>query len=285
MSIADNEWDLIVNGINDGTCTPFLGAGASLGAGIPTAETVATELAAKCNYPLADRRDFLRVCQYYSMVNGRGQVQSEVAKRIRAVITPGFVHNVLAALPFSIVLTTNFDKLMELAFTRAGKEQQVATYRISGDRVRYFGVKLPTPSRPLVYKLHGDVDDQVSMLITEDDVIGFLAGVLLRDPPLPEQIEMIFRSNSLLFIGYSLKDWNIRVLLRALRGNDSGMHSFAIQKRPSRAAVAKEWEATVMHLRKGSLYCYDMDAIEFANTLYETFNARYPARTIPLQPS
>jgi hypothetical protein len=281
MSISDDEWDLIVDRIAKGECTPFLGAGASVASGIPTAEAMATELAREYRYPLADKRDFLRVCQYLSMVRDRRFIASEVALRVRSFIAPGLVHNVLAALPLSTILTTNFDHLMELAFRQARKDPQTIVYRSSADTIRRVG--RATVPRPLVYKLHGDVSDPSSMIVTEDDVIEFLSCVIRRDPQLPDDITARFVDDSVLFIGYGLKDWNIRVLMKTLRAN-SQMKSFAIQKRPNRAAVAKEWEATVMHLRKGDLHCYDMDATDFARELYERFRKQHPDMAQELPP-
>ena len=114
------------------------------------------------------------------------------------------------------------------------------------------------------------------MIVTEDDVIGFLACLLLRDPDLPSIVKQVFESHSLLFVGYGLKDWNIRVLMRAIRGKTLSsppeMSCFAIQRRPEDVSLAKEWEATVMYWgRRESLKCFDIDAIAFMAELKERF--------------
>jgi hypothetical protein len=45
---------------------------------------------------------------------------------------PGKLHTLIASLPIKCVITTNYDRLMELAFQIGGKQPQVATYDING---------------------------------------------------------------------------------------------------------------------------------------------------------
>src|SRR2546429_5443110 len=122
LPIPDMEWDLIIDRIVDEKCVPFLGAGASLGGGLPSAGDLAEQIAIKAGYPGTDKRDFLRVCQYYAMQTDPHAPRQFVARRLAMPgITPGIVHQKLAALPFACIITTNFDSLMERAFTDAGK--------------------------------------------------------------------------------------------------------------------------------------------------------------------
>jgi hypothetical protein len=211
------------------------------------------------------------------MVADRAALRQFIATRLRQPgIQPGVVHKLLASLPFPCILTTNFDDLMERAFADVQKTAEVLSYRVGSNQS-----ELPrnyTVKKPLVYKLHGSIDDPHSMIATEDDTVEFMASVLLGDPPLPRGIKTLFTEHSVLFIGYGLKDWNIRVLLRALRGKSSDITCFAIQKRPAQAALAQEWDKTVIHLRKGELRCYDVGAIEFTTELQRRYEARQGAR-------
>ncbi|HEX2062589.1 MAG TPA: SIR2 family protein [Thermoanaerobaculia bacterium] len=272
-AIPDIEWDMLVERVMDSMCVPFLGAGASLGAGIPSSGDLAEELARKCSYPGTDKRDFLRVCQYYTMVTDPAAPRHAIIRRLTAPgLQPGVVHNTLAAMPFPYVLTTNFDSLMERAYHAAGKIPSVSMYRVGGDQAE---VDTPTVRRPLVYKLHGSVEDPRSMVCTEDDTVEFMASLLLGEPPLPQSIKNLFRQFSVVFIGYGLKDWNIRVLLRALRGKSAPISCFAVQQRPTNdLGLAQEWDQMVVHLRRGELRCYDMDAVEFVTELSRRYRVR-----------
>jgi SIR2-like domain len=74
------------------------------------------------------------------------------------------------------------------------------------------------PTKPIVFKMHGSIDRQNykndSYLITEEDYVNFLG----RDQGnyVPPYINGLMRGKNLLFIGYSLEDWNIRVILSKL---------------------------------------------------------------------
>lgn len=278
--LADPDWRLIVKRIHDEECLPFLGAGASLGngSGLPTAYQLATALADECDYPGGDRSDLFRVAQYYQMKFDADALRSFVGDEIlKGTRAPTTVHETIAALPFRYVITTNFDKLMERAFesARPPKTPHVALYKRHGDQV---GFPLGTVRAPVVYKLHGTVDEPRTMVVTEDDVVEFLACAFVGDPPLPPSFKALFVENSILFIGYGLKDWNVRVLLRAIRerGGGSDKNSYAIQKCPTDQGLAQEWETCVIYWdRKENLRCFDMDAVEFAEELGNQYKKYY----------
>lgn len=241
--------------------------------GLPTAGELATRLASQCEYPGPDKSDFLRVAQYFQIRQDPLELRLAVARELSpANVQPGKVHKALAALPFTHILTTNFDGLMESAFGLEGKKPKVYMYRLRGDRQE---IDVATLSEPVVYKLHGSLENLDSLVVTEDDVVEFLSCVMLADPPLPNRIQGLFEGKSILFIGYGLKDWNIRVLLRAIRGKRaaSSMASFAIQRRPKKRGLAREWEESVVYWdKKEGLRCFDMDATDFCTELKERYD-------------
>jgi hypothetical protein len=71
--------------------------------------------------------------------------------------------------------------------------------------------------RSVIFKVHGEVwrwasgrTDQDSYVITEDDYIEYLAFVR----QFPTGLVAELQRRNLLFLGYSLRDWNMRVFLR-----------------------------------------------------------------------
>lgn len=291
--LTENQWDALLETLRAGECVPFLGAGASLGyegaTGLPTAGELAAALADECDYPGTDRQDFLRVAQYYEMVsNSPLLLRRFVSARVRVPnAAPGRVHRTIAALPFHTVLTTNFDTLMERAFAEyrgPNGEQKTplsAYYKLRGNEEK---LAEPTVQAPLVYKLHGTVEQATTMVVTEDDVVDFLTCVMLKSPPLPDPVRAVFANYTILFIGYGLKDWNIRVLMRAMRERRGlagmpGMPSFAVQRRPEEPGLAKEWEASIAYWnRTEGLTCINVDAVEFVSELHKRFDPSGAAR-------
>jgi hypothetical protein len=68
----------------------------------------------------------------------------------------------------------------------------------------------------LVYHLHGTDESADSLVLIEDDYIEFLANMAQQEFELPLVIRRALTTSSLLFIGYSIADWNFRVLLASL---------------------------------------------------------------------
>src|SRR4029450_6392571 len=94
--------------------------------------------------------------------------------------------------------------------------------------------------RPVIAKIHGAVGrrmpDQDSFVITENHYIDYLSHTAADIKTLiPVNIALRMMQSHFLFLGYSLKDWNLRVILHRLWG-DGGMawnfNSWAVQPKP-----------------------------------------------------
>jgi hypothetical protein len=274
-TMTEGDWAGLTGSIRDRECVVFLGAGASVAAGgqagLPTGGQLAEVLAVGCGYPGRDRTDFLRVCQYYEFRQGGYRLRRAIVSALSVPgVKPGPLHTGIAKMPIKIVLTTNYDRLMETAFQFAGKQPRTEVYNISTRAAQDIGMFSDT--NPLVYKLHGSMDDTASMLCTEDDIIGFLSCMILGDPPLPASIKQMFKTHTILFVGYGLKDWNIRAMIRAMRGsfNRDWTRSFAVQRRPADPVDALDWEQSVMYWdRKENVHCIDVDAVQFVDELVQ----------------
>ena len=124
---------------------------------------------------------------------------------------------VLARLPIATYWTTNYDKLIEKALMRVGKEPNVISYQ--KDRLRPASIRSdPDADHPLILKLHGDVDMVDDIVITDEDYIDFIGRMNDKDPfnPIPMYVRERLTRWSTLFIGYSLMDYNLRLLLRTI---------------------------------------------------------------------
>jgi hypothetical protein len=251
----------------DGNVVPFLGAGVNMWgrvSGQPPAEPSlpnGTELArqlAPADWP-ADRLDLLRVSQYVDLTDGSGPLY----QRLRRVFNRDYpstpLHDLLAALPGMIaardykvaaplLVTTNYDYVLERAFQAAQQEFEQVTYVANGEHAGRFAhrkwrvtreggppepgaptiIRVPSEykdedlskwKRPVLLKIHGAVDTSTeegdSYVITEDHYIDYLAQADM-DAFLPVEIGKRLRSSHVLFLAYGLRDWNMRVLLRRL---------------------------------------------------------------------
>ncbi len=269
------DWDALLDDLREETLVPFLGAGLSLGQkssqGLPSGTELAEYLADKCNYPGEDHFDLLRVAQFFALKRGEMKLRNSVKEKLSSEnVQPNEAHKILAGWPIKFVFTTNYDNLMERAFVMNGKDPAKAIYNRFGDQEQIKSES--TINSPLVYKLHGSLDDIDSMVITEDNYIDFLISLIEGNPKIPDNVRNCFQTNSILFIGYGLKDWNIRVLLRYFRKNDIRWYSVQRNTKAStNETAAQEWDSTVLYWEHKKVSLYNCDALSFLRELNKRF--------------
>ena len=204
-TLAENiDWPVLLFNLKAQKLIPFLGAGASLGFGgnngLPGGGKLAELLAEECGYPGNDRWDLLRVAQYYSLRFGELGLRESLQKKISLPgVQPGEVHNILAGWPVNVVLTTNYDNLMERAFAMAGKDPAKEIYNRFGDQEQ---IQIePTEHTPLIDELHGSLDHIDSMVITENNYNDFMISLIEGNPTVPDFISKNLSTRSLLLRG------------------------------------------------------------------------------------
>jgi hypothetical protein len=117
--------------------------------------------------------------------------------------------------------------------------------------------------RTVVLKIHGIVDrasrSHDSYVITEDHYIDYLAHKDI-DPQLPAKILEKMSWSHFLFLGYTLRDWSVRVILHRIWGEEKFKYkSWAVQ--PKILPLDKEfWSKRDAELIEVSLEDY-IDAL------------------------
>ena len=248
----------MINGLENGRVTPVLGAGASLcgretfggeewlGRYPPSSQELSAYLARKFKYPATDANDtadLLRVAQYiYAYRGSTGTLYDELHNLFAADFPSTPLHDFLASVPGALkdkrpplILTTNYDDLMENALQRAGEQFDLVVYMAEGPEEGTFfhrppdgdlspiespkeNTEIDPNKRTVVLKIHGFVDqdpDNDSFVITEDHYIEFLTRTDLEER-LPVLVLKRLRNCHFLFLGYSLRDWNLRAILLQL---------------------------------------------------------------------
>jgi hypothetical protein len=259
----DTHYDSVVTGFMRGRVIPVLGAGVNLygrpplatdewlGKYPPTAAELATHLAAEFKYPDERAADLLRVSQYvYAVRGGSGPLYDSLHEVFDAPFPTTPVHDFRAWLPAAlrarglpsrppVIVTTNYDDLMEAAFASRGEPFDVIVYAAEGPHEGKFcsrgadgrvepiadprsNIALDPDARAVVLKMHGFVDrdhssddNDDSYVITEDHYIEYLTRMDL-DNLIPVKVLERLRNCHFLFLGYSLSDWNLRAMLYKL---------------------------------------------------------------------
>jgi hypothetical protein len=221
----DRDWEALLYAIKNKSCTPFLGAGACHGV-LPTGKEIAREWADEYDYPFSDRDNLVRVAQFVALEAGPMTPKFKMLDRLRGKGPPNFAdlsepHRAVADLNLPVYITTNYDDFMVRALQRdsppRAPQREVCNWNSARRRRprEVVAALEPTVEKPLVFHLHGTLDDLQSMVLTEDDYLDFLMYTSEDDQFIPPRIQEAF-SSSLLFIGYSLEDMNFKVLFRKL---------------------------------------------------------------------
>jgi hypothetical protein len=291
MAAVDEEHYLQLSDlIATGEVVPFLGAGANMcdrpdetpwetGRFPPSGSELAQALAERSRYPARDSYDLLRVSQYVDAVLGERQLYRYLRAIFAVDYPPSSLHHFLAALPAllreqgspqPLVITTNYDDLVERAFDERAEAYDVVWYEAKGGSLggkflhrgpdgKTVAIERPNKythlslsERPVVLKLHGAVDRNDpkgdSFVITEDNYIDYLS-----QGDIGGQIPMTLRErmadSHFLFLGYSMRDWNLRVILNRIWGaQELDLKSWAIQREPD-DPIAKKIEETLWSAR------------------------------------
>ena len=295
------HYETVASAIAAGEVIPFFGAGVNMcgrppgaqwqrdGAQfLPSGGELSAYLAQSFNYTQADANNLLRVSQYVSLTRGSGPLYKALRKLFNADYPPTPLHGFFAGLPaalrakgydptpYQLIVTTNYDDLMERAYFAARVPFDLVSYVAEGQNRGKFwhwtyapaegqpaddfwGQAWPPPVaarlierpneykgitldeddyllRPVILKIHGAVDraaaENDSYVITEDHYIEYLTRADISSL-VPATLVAKLKGSSFLFLGYSLQDWNLRVILQRIWGEAKLTYSsWAVQLNP-----------------------------------------------------
>jgi len=176
---------------------------------------------------------------------------------------PGRCHMLLTKLPWDTIFTTNFDLLLEKACEAdpglLGGLQRITS--VEADLSAF------SEDDTLYYKLHGSIDlantDAGRLILTKEDYRTYLQ---LRQP-LFRRLSTDIQSRAFVFIGYSLRDPNFRLVLEDCRNAiESGVLPLSYAVRPGhRSGEAEFWKD------KYNLRLLDCTAEDFLDELASTW--------------
>lgn len=229
----------------------FAGAGVSMTVGLPSWSTLIKHIADELEIDLSEFKgaelNHLMLAEYYRLRQGSiGPLRSWMDRNWtipEEALKGSRVHELICKLDFPIVYTTNFDRNLETSFDLQGKDYVKIVNAKDIARVRE-GV-------PQIVKYHGDFDDDGSIVIAETD---YLERLSFESP-----LDIKFRSDALgktiLFIGYSMTDLNIRFLMHRLWKTWAGSgyerdrpqsYVFMLRPNPVEQAVLEQWGLQVL---------------------------------------
>jgi len=182
----------------------FVGAGLSVDSGGPSWSALISKFAEEISLPY-NLNDNLQIAQMY--YNERGH--KEFIEKTREVMAYkrlhyNSLHEEVFALGPEHVLTTNFDNLLE----------QVVSAKAHPFSIIRKESKFPySENTNLLVKIHGDLEDE-DIVLKEDDYLDYAE----KRPLLTAFLKSVFTTKTVLFVGYSFSDIDLKIILQSVRG-------------------------------------------------------------------
>ncbi|MFJ7407161.1 MULTISPECIES: SIR2 family protein [unclassified Lysinibacillus] len=193
---------VIRDAINNNKLIIFVGAGVSANSGLPSwwdlVEKFTDGLGIDTESITQD--DFLKIPQYYYNERGNKEYYDIINKVFNVSVKSNPIHSLLLELQPSHFITTNYDELIE----DAAREKGIFFDVVSKDEDLPF-----TPNNNMIIKMHGDLKNK-NIVLKEDDYLSYSNEFKLIE----HYIKALLSTHVILFVGYSLKDYNVKLIFQ-----------------------------------------------------------------------
>lgn len=184
---------------NEGRLVLFIGAGASVDSGMPLWSKAVEQIAERLGIsPKDPQYDMLKIPQYYYNARGKKEYTQLMRELFRYYdkLPTKQIHHRIMSFDVPVIITTNYDHLIEQAAEENGQFFQV----VSQDN------DLPyTKSGKVLVKMHGDFEHD-NFVLKEDDYQHYHSHFKLIE----NYIKSLIGTKTVLFIGYSLNDPDVK---------------------------------------------------------------------------
>lgn len=209
----------LIDAIARGEAVLVVGAGASVGCGLPTWSELLHSMVEECErhvagfvdgdelHRLLEERKFLEVADACTKLLPKSVYRDFIQSKFNVpVAKPQLLHRALFRLGFSGAITTNFDTVLEREFARYSQGNPLPVY--THKNVAELAQQISTKDF-FVLKAHGHIDDIESIILARRDY----HLIIHANPAFRSSFLSTLNSKSLVFIGYSLGDPDLNLLL------------------------------------------------------------------------
>jgi hypothetical protein len=301
--IRDRHWNILLDSIKGQNCIPVLGPDLCITNDDGTRSNLAVDLARKLADILLEEDERLTVKDPNNLSLVAQMLENELSRSELIIEVKGFYEGHaknlaerkyttfenLAALPFPLFVTSRHDNTLEHYLMKQGKQPKVANFHFKGKQTTTLR-DLGTVEEPLIYHLYGSLKEAASLVITENDLLDFLKAVVANEPGLPVDLQNLFcdkcnkRDKNVLFLGFGLGNYHLRILLHALNLSKRNM-SFALENTPvdeRQEVFTRRFNESVLfygQLGFNALKMLDTRFEEFIDELHRRWVERYPEGT------
>lgn len=186
----------------------FLGAGLGVSAGLPTWDGLLDQLGERAGLTPEERQQVkslgeLDRGEYIAqrLRASGGHVGSEIAAVLGTHERVGLGHALLAGLPCTEAVTTNYDRLFETACADIGQPPAVLPYAPATHATRW------------LLKMHGCVTHEDDIVLTRQNYLRYAE----RNAALAGIVQAMLITKHMLFLGFSLRDDNFLRIVDQVR--------------------------------------------------------------------
>jgi hypothetical protein len=228
LNTIDVPFDLspLISAIQESTAVVYVGAGASVPAGLPTWNVFLQQCLARAQKSMPDPAKWhqtARLLREGDYLTGADLLQKEIGQALEHYVwdvfghadVPSPIHLAISRLPFSLAVTTNYDRLLESSYPA---RPNVWTWR---DPAALFSAL--KHRRFSVVKVHGDVGNGPSLVLTKTQY----RDLMHLNKSFNECLSILLSLKTFLFVGSSLRDHDLLRLMdnaKITYGNDFGPH-------------------------------------------------------------
>ena len=210
-----NKYKAIIDLIRREDVTLFVGSGCSIASKAPSAKDLTDKLwtLLESDYQDNDIRSSLQeVSENLVVQEGNDRTKlNKVLVDSFTNLTPSSFHQLILRIPhFHTIITTNYDSLIETAYTFDYFQVIASDSELASADSR----------KVQLLKIHGDTKHPEDIVITKTDYRHFLEAP--RNSLLWSRITTEFTSKHIVFVGYSADDQNILNLIEHIKEKTSG---------------------------------------------------------------
>jgi hypothetical protein len=239
----------LIDQYRKGHCGLLVGAGASVGAGLPNWGDFLKGMLAEAKTSVgigadkvADYESLIAQGRYLMAASGlKSDLGSFFAGYIRRVFIepkpePTALHEAMLKLEkLQFVVTTNYDSLIERTFRQRDPDVTVCTFKDAGE------VRRSLSSRDFfILKAHGDAGRSGDgIILTEQDY----RSILFKEPAYQHMLATMFSMYTVVFVGASMTDPELNLMLNYVASTfspDSGPTHYAVLTKEKINEVEKE---------------------------------------------
>jgi GAF domain-containing protein len=223
----------LIKALSTSSAVLYLGAGASISAGLPSWEQFIRTCIARAkessvspsqSWTFLDTRvaqgDYLTAAELVQQSLGTQQLAQLFWDVFGKAQRPSEIHHAVARLPFSLAITTNFDLLLEAAYPSPAYPRPVVVHTWRDPDAFVSAIK---HSRFAVVKTHGVAGNGPSLVLTRNQY----RNLIHTNDAFNSCLRTLLSLKTFLFVGASLRDQDLLKLMdeaRLLYGPEFGPH-------------------------------------------------------------